>query len=724
MAVDLVALTVIPPFMPASAVNEEEDLRVQRAQEREQQERRDERPPRRRWLTVVQVLAVIVAMVLAVYNNALINQLPAPNDDEVAWLTISETMEPVAPCNQGGVRLFTGFDTNGNGILDLAERGEPFEMCHGLQGLSGPQGQPGNDGANAVAQLVNTTTIPVGNATCPEGGTWMASGLDLDGNGSLDENEVVTQSAMCNGLVGQHGVDGTAGASGAAGASALVDKVAAPSYVCLDGFQVRFGIDDGLASGTANDGVLDEDEVRATLNFCFQPLRHERITDVSPNIADSFTVGCDASAWLADGAHFVFAANDGVNGCELHHSDGEANTSTLLLDLHPSGDGLPGRDLGFHVLDERLVFFDATDGVNGRELWVSDGTANGTRALGSVEIKAPVAWNQGLVFASPSGSLVWTNGTDLLPWWQHPAWNSTQQSAVQNTLSTLTNPGAGWLHGDEHALWFSAADAQGDVEPHRLTNAGVVSTWNVNAFGSAQLSNLLSDEHDLIAVGLRGTAKQVVRLLDNGSVEWLTSIAPSSGDTRLAEGMGLHRIGDNLVYDAVTFNNEARLWTTNLANGISLQLSTDILAPGAQVGVANTGERLLFDCVTSTYGVELCVSDATPAGSRVLHDLTPGVLSSDVRGMVAIGEGWAVFSDGTHEGASLGRTLWVVEGDAVRPVYNPWPGAGNSSQALTYGDVVVSPTQLFFIAHDGIHGHEWHRWSHGELSDDWIVIAR
>lgn len=712
---------MILPFMPTSTANEEEDLRVQRAQEREQQEQRDERPHRRRWLTVVQVLAVIVAMALALYNNALINQLPTPQEDEVAWLTTSETMEPVVPCNQGGVRLFTGFDTNGNGMLDLEERGEPFEMCHGLQGLSGPQGQPGNDGTNAVAQLVNATTIPVGDVACPEGGTWLASGLDLDGNGTLDEGEVVTQSAMCNGLVGQHGVDGAAGATGA---SALVDKVTAPSYLCLDGFQVRFGIDDGQASGTANNGVLDEDEVRATLNFCFQPLRSERITDVYSNIGNSMTIGCDASAWLAEGARFVFAANDGPNGCELHHSDGEANTSTLLVDLHTNGDGLPGRDLGFHVLDERWVFFDATDGVNGRELWVSDGTANGTRALGSVEIKAPVAWNQGLVFTSPTGSLVWTNGTDLLPWWQHPAWNGTQQNAVQSALSALSNPGAEWLHGDEHALWFSAADAQGDVEPHRLTNAGVLNAWSVNAFGSAQLSHPLSDGHDLIAVGMRGTAKQVVRLLDNGTVEWLTSIAPSSGDTRLAEGMGLHRIGDNLVYDAVTFNNEARLWTTNLANGISLQLSTDILAPGAQVGVANTGERLLFDCVTSTYGVELCVSDATPAGSRVLHDLTPGVLSSDVRSMVAIGDGWAFFSDGTHEGASLGVTLWVVEGDALRPVYNPWPGTGNSSEALTYGEAVVSSTQLFFIAHDGIHGHEWHRWSHGELSDDWIVIDR
>jgi len=38
--------------------------------------------------------------------------------------------------------------------------------------------------------------------------------------------------------------------------------------------------------------------------------------------------------------------------------------------------------------------------------------------------------------------------------------------------------------------------------------------------------------------------------------------------------------------------------------------------------------------------------------------------------------------------------------------------------------MVVSDSQVFFIAHDGSTGHEWHRWSHGELSDDWIVIQR
>ena len=54
----------------------------------------------------------------------------------------------------------------------------------------------------------------------------------------------------------------------------------------------------------------------------------------------------------------------------------------------------------------------------------------------------------------------------------------------------------------------------------------------------------------------------------------------------------------------------------------------------------------------------------------------------------------------------------------------PWTGSGNSSAALTYGQLIIGPTQAWMIAHDGVHGHEWHRWSHGELSDDWIVIRR
>ena len=90
-------------------------------------------------------------------------------------------------------------------------------------------------------------------------------------------------------------------------------------------------------------------------------------------------------------------------------------------------------------------------------------------------------------------------------------------------------------------------------------------------------------DNDLVAVGVRGGVKQAIHLHDNGSHTWLTSIAPTSGDTHLGEGMGSHLIGENLVFDAVTTGNE-QLWTTNLANGITLQLSGVMQSPASRRG--------------------------------------------------------------------------------------------------------------------------------------------
>ena len=437
------------------------------------------------------------------------------------------------------------------------------------------------------------------------------------------------------------------------------------------------------------------------------------------------TTGCDQAVWSKALSGFFFAANDGVNGCELHVHHPTTNNTTMVVDLHPSGDSLPGRDLGFSVVDDgQRLLFDATDGATARQLWASDGTAEGTKALGAVEAWKPLVWGNGLLFRSTTNQLVWTNGSSLESGLMLPSWDSEVTQAVQANLSGLSNIGDAWIHSDGQTVWFSAADGSGDVEPYRLSENGELTTWTVNDFGSTQLSDLLTVDNDVVAVGVRGGVKQVIHLHNNGSHTWLTSIAPTSGDTHIGEGMGLHLIGENLVFDAVTTGNEARLWTTNLANGITLQLSGAMQSPGAQVGVANTGERLLFDCLTPTHGMEVCTTDATPQGSHVLHDLTPGLMSSDIRGFAPVGEGWLVVSSGSVDGTSQGLALWVVEGTAMRLAYDPWGGNGNSSQALMYGELVISPSQAWFIAHDGEHGHEWHRWSHGELSDDWIVIHR
>ena len=137
----------------------------------------------------------------------------------------------------------------------------------------------------------------------------MQTGLDTNGNDVLDETETVSEAVLCNGTMGQNGTHGSTGAS------ALVDKTDAPTYLCVDGFVVRFGVDDGAGDGVAGNHVLEADEVRETLNFCFEPLRSERVTDLSTGISDSFDTNCDAAVWMEELAAMAFAGNDGVHGC-------------------------------------------------------------------------------------------------------------------------------------------------------------------------------------------------------------------------------------------------------------------------------------------------------------------------------------------------------------------------------------------------------------------------
>ena len=136
----------------------------------------------------------------------------------------------------------------------------------------------------------------------------------------------------------------------------------------------------------------------------------------------------------------MFSANDGTVGCELYVSGGEMNTTNLLLDIHPNGDGLPGQYIGLNYLEHQkgdLIFFDATNGVDGRALWVYSTFNNSTWPLGLVEWEEPISWAEGLLFTLIDGETVWTNGTELLPWHHHPMWNLTVRQQIATSISCL-----------------------------------------------------------------------------------------------------------------------------------------------------------------------------------------------------------------------------------------------------------------------------------------------
>ena len=81
------------------------------------------------------------------------------------------------------------------------------------------------------------------------------------------------------------------------------------------------------------------------------------------------------------GGKLFFVGNDDVNGDELWTSDGTAGGTALLADVLQGSAGAADGSVLFPLPARGHVLYAATDGASGRELWISNGTALGTRLL-------------------------------------------------------------------------------------------------------------------------------------------------------------------------------------------------------------------------------------------------------------------------------------------------------------------------------------------------------
>lgn len=92
-----------------------------------------------------------------------------------------------------------------------------------------------------------------------------------------------------------------------------------------------------------------------------------------------------------------FIGNDGVNGFELFRTDGTDAGTYLVKDINPGAESIvllttPSQ---YFAQLNGYIYFGAADPVNGAELWRSDGTEAGTELVADIDPTTPSIPNQG-----------------------------------------------------------------------------------------------------------------------------------------------------------------------------------------------------------------------------------------------------------------------------------------------------------------------------------------
>ena len=388
-----------------------------------------------------------------------------------------------------------------------------------------------------------------------------------------------------------------------------------------------------------------------------------------------------------------FTADDGENGRELWVSDGTTENTQLLKDINPQvgnyGSAYGSFPYNLTAFDGRL-YFTANDGVNGDELWVSDGTTENTQLLKDID---PRTDDSGFAYSSSPGNL--TEFGDRL------YFAANDENGTELWVSDGTSSGTQLLK---------------DINPE-VNNYGEAYSsfpYNLTAFDD-RLYFTASDEEN-------GRELWVSDGTSSGT-QLLKDIAPGTstyGDANSSSPRNLTKIGDRLYFTANDEENGTELWVSD-GTSSGTQLLKDIDPGTSAYGFAYSsfpgnltefGDRLYFTANDGENGRELWVSDGTSSGTQLLKDLDPGT-STYGDANSSFPYNLTVFSDRLYFTANDGETgdeLWVTDGttDGTQLVADINPGENNydNANASYPQNFTVVGDELFFRADNGEVGIE------------------
>ncbi|WP_026734432.1 ELWxxDGT repeat protein [Fischerella sp. PCC 9605] len=384
------------------------------------------------------------------------------------------------------------------------------------------------------------------------------------------------------------------------------------------------------------------------------------------------------------GNTLYFTADDGVNGMQLWRSDG--NTATRLSNTSNFN---PSKLI---VFNNRLYFI-ASDSTFGRELWEFNGTS--VNRISDINLGTGNSDPDNLTVVGNQLFFTATDSSNIKKLW---VYDGTTVNLVDINPGFATTGTPTFTTAFNNRLFFTAQNNS----QLWSTDATIASTQVISA-GEATNStprSLTVVGNTLYFTANNGTSGQEIWQYQSGSTaNLLKDITP--GNNSYAPDR-LTAVGNTLYFVTDSDNDfNLELWKSDGTAAGTVGIGTDGQAPNLGFGpiyLTAVGNTLYFVANDPVQGLELWKTDGTDVGTVVVKDISSGNADSLPTGLVNF-KGTLTFaaSDGTS------REVWFSDGTEpnTRKVSNLYPGENANPDWLT-----VVGTKLFFTATDGANGTE------------------
>jgi len=410
-----------------------------------------------------------------------------------------------------------------------------------------------------------------------------------------------------------------------------------------------------------------------------------------------------------------FAATTIKYGTEPFMSNGTATGAVMLGDINP---GPEGSNSGEFTLssDGRKLFFRATDGKTGNELWVCDLTASPPKCSLVVDLYAGSPSSNPTYICALGNKVVFEATT---PATGYELFVSDGTAAGTTLLKDILPGRSGGyprymktsIKGDK--AFFYANDGLAGYEPWVTdgTPTGTKMVRDIYPGSSPSYPNAFQD------IGDSTTTKMVFMANDgnNGQELWISDGTPTN--TKLIKDVypgfasGSYSyystvVGGKLYFRGNDGMSGYEIWETD-GTAAGTKRVFDVY-PGSGSGYfyypVVAGGKIFFRATNGTSGYELWVHDpaATTNPTHMVKDIWAGVTSGNPTYLAPTLTGKVFFSanDGPH-----GYELWVSDGTAAGTtmVKDIYPG---SSSGSAYYIAETTPGRVVFRSSDGKTGNE------------------